>query len=289
MAIVPLHKSVTRRMMQRFGFNGTACDIAAAANARVDEKQGNSASEANLHAMCGYAITTGSATGGANPLLAPNIRIQSEQECRAAVRRLLDDAKRNIVDGILAGRYRWGLARLGAALHTVQDRAFHRFEPWPHAGIGTAILTDFNYMVMHGVRDLGHISRLGLTGRPGGRLGFELEANTRIGDRAWLGARGFTGRSSEGFTGRGGMLTLTFGAPPGSAPDASSGSTGGTQTSLQRAMRHGPRALAEAEDATTQFIREVRVAYQRRRHVHGFDRHWSAFLRGAPPPNQSAD
>jgi hypothetical protein len=77
MAIVPVHKRITETVLKEQGFSPRAIEAAAAANAAVDEKQGNAAAETNLHAMRGFA----------------DERLQSEAEARQAVARLLEDAK----------------------------------------------------------------------------------------------------------------------------------------------------------------------------------------------------
>src|SRR5208337_2495811 len=56
MAIIPIHKAITKDALNFFKFTPQAIDIAAKANAAVDEKQGDDASETNLHAMRGYFL-----------------------------------------------------------------------------------------------------------------------------------------------------------------------------------------------------------------------------------------
>ena len=51
MVLIPLHKAITKEVPKAAGFSGWAADRAAAANARADDKQGDDASGANLHAM----------------------------------------------------------------------------------------------------------------------------------------------------------------------------------------------------------------------------------------------
>ena len=114
------------------------------ANARVDDKQGNDASEANLHAMIGYV----SDQLGHLP---PGRRLQTEGEAKQEVEALLTANVEKTVTAVLQSQFLQALDLLGAALHTVQDRAFHSFEPWPHAGIADGIKNDPNYMFAHGV------------------------------------------------------------------------------------------------------------------------------------------
>src|ERR1700751_4065441 len=56
MAIVPVHKAITKDALEAFKFAPKAIERAARANAAVDEKQGDDASQTNLHAMRGYFL-----------------------------------------------------------------------------------------------------------------------------------------------------------------------------------------------------------------------------------------
>jgi hypothetical protein len=274
MGIPCLHKGITTAVMERFHFVQPARELAAEANAAVDEKQGNSADETNLHAMCGY-ITVLDAV-----LRKPMLVLQTEEQCHDSVRRLLLAAKGEISTQVIAGNYRTALQQLGAALHTIQDRAFHNYEPWPYHGLAGAVLTDPNYMLCHAIRDLGiylggvgiGISRLDVWDLPAGR--FDVELSARIGGRVFLGGRVFVNPStpdawqmpagrdgSVGPLGVGGMLTLTFGAAPGSLstreryPGSVPLVPNGKATWSMATS--GPAAQARAEDASNEFIAEV--------------------------------
>jgi len=290
MGIPCLHKGITVAVMGRYDFVPAARDLAADANAAVDEKQGNSAADTNLHAMCGFVDVL-------DPILRkPMQLLQNEEQCRAAVGNLLTDLKNEIVGAVLAGDLRTGLGRLGEALHTIQDRAFHNYEPWPYQGLAGAVMADPNYMLCHAIRDLGvnlggvgiGISRLDVWELNAGK--FDLEVSARIGSRAYLGGRVFNHGSGAdlwqtpgvrnggaGPLGMGGMLTLTFGAAPGSVSPPEPGSvplvppgrpSWGMATS-------GPAAQARAEDASADFIQDI----QRELNGHpGGAKAWNAFV-----------
>src|SRR5262249_51787612 len=94
-------------------------------------------------------------------------RMQTENEARRAVEILLSTSAERFVDDLPAGRYKDALERMGAALHTVQDREYHYFEPWPFTGIADAFLhatrgDDYglqpDYMFSHGLRDVGYVN-----------------------------------------------------------------------------------------------------------------------------------
>jgi hypothetical protein len=119
MAIKCVHAAMTKDAMKKTGFRTAACDIAAGANKNVDEKQGPSAEEANLHAMVGMA--------------------QSEAGARKAVAKIVDEGRSDVIQAVLRGDYERALQRMGGTLHTVQDRAFHTFEPWLYNGLWDAI------------------------------------------------------------------------------------------------------------------------------------------------------
>src|SRR5712692_7933842 len=145
MAIVPLHKAITREALQEFGFVPAAADIVAEANAAVDEKQGSDAKETNLHAMRGGFLApdpvfgqlrlktrTESAHGPKLKLggsleaipdpLSVNYRMQTADEAKDAVEQVLAQARNDILDAIAKQKdYGHALKRLGEALHTTQD------------------------------------------------------------------------------------------------------------------------------------------------------------------------
>jgi hypothetical protein len=292
MGIPSLHEAITTTVMERFQFAPAGRELAAEANAAVDEKQGNSAKDTNLHAMCGFVDVL-------DPVLRKPMQIlQNEEQCRASVHELLVAAKAEICQAVLARDYRTGLRRLGEALHTIQDRAFHNYEPWPYQGLAGAVQTDPNYMMCHAVRDLGvnlggvgiGISRLDIWELPAGRFDFELSA--RIGGRVFLGGRVFSHATAPEFwqtplgrdgavgpLGTGGMLTITFGAPPGSVspPERFPSSVplvpNGRPTWSMATS--GPAAQARAEDASADFIREVQLELNR---APGGTQAWNAFV-----------
>ena len=292
MGIPCLHKGITTAVMERFQFVPVARDLAADANAAVDEKQGNSAKETNLHAMCGFVDVV-------DPVLRkPMQMLQTAEQCQGSVTALLKTAKSEVSQAALAGDYRTGLRRLGEALHTIQDQAFHNYEPWPYQGLAGAVTADPNYMLCHAIRDLGvnlggvgiGISRLDVWELYAGR--FDVEVSARLGSRVYLGGRIFNhGTAAElwqtpgmrnggaGPLGVGGMLTLTFGAPPGSVtpPERFSSSVplvpNGRPTWAMATS--GPAAQARAEDASTDFIRDVQRELSG---TPGGTKAWNAFV-----------
>lgn len=281
MAIPCLHKSITRSALEAAGFNEASRDRAAEANAEVDEKQGNSASQANLHAMCGYVQSL-------DPLGLPVSELQNDTECRAAVKTLIDEARADIVHSLTEERnFNVALKRLGQILHTIQDRAFHNFEPWPHAGIADAFKNDFNYMTCHAIRDLGAISRLNLTQIHRGR--FDIEITQRVGRDVFLSARAFAdlgrnqspGPEGRDFAGTGGMLTITFGAAPGSVKlPESRGSL--QEPPVWSLAMNGPAARTRAEDDSAEFVESTKKEVLKTRD--GQTR-WTKFLESAPSRN----
>jgi hypothetical protein len=252
MAITPLHELLTRQAMREFGFLDGAIEIAAKANAAVDTKEGNQGKRpevANLHAMVGEG--------------------QTREQAVTAVRKILDDAKDAAALAVVDGRYREALTIMGAALHTVQDRAYHRFEEWPYDGISEALLKDPMYMFAHGVRDLGCIgsvpfgvSRLGFSQAPGGPR-FDLQLSVPVWRNTWINLGGFAGPSPtrglgirDGMSGMeplgsGGMLTVSFGAAPGSLPSAV------PKSQLEQIVTQGPGAQSSALEASVEFLRGV--------------------------------
>src|ERR1700752_430512 len=149
MAIPCFHKEITVQVATsaEFGFDSKAAKLMAAANALVDKKQGNSSDETQFHAMRGYLEES-------DPMLGR--RMETEQECQKAVRELLEKCAKSIVNAIVI-RHEGDAALnlLGTALHTCQDKAFHHFEEWPYQGLCDALVNAPNYMIAHGVRDLG--------------------------------------------------------------------------------------------------------------------------------------
>ena len=281
MAIIPLHKAITKEVLTAAGFSDRAAERAATANARVDDKQGNDASEANLHAMIGYV----SDQVGTVP---PGRRLQTEREAKQQVEALLTEAVERTVAAVLQSEFLQALDLLGAALHTVQDRAFHSFEPWPHAGIADGIKNDPNYMFAHGVRDLGGVSRLDVRTRDGS-VGLAAAWTFQLSNNAYLSAQGFTNpqvRSARDprplgspgrdvFEGTGGLLTLSFGAAPGSLPSRGTGLSSEPVSGNMSIVTQGPAARAAARIGSRAFVENVstRVSSKRRG-----NQAWSLFL-----------
>ena len=130
-------------------------------------------------------------------------------------------------------------------------------------------------MICHAIRDLGVISRLNLTGVVRGR--FDVELTHRVAPEWFLSYRFFNnppaaerfpaplhgrGGFEEGFLGGGGLVLLTYGAPPGSSraperfeepPPRATG-----QSPYWQFVTHGPAVRARAEDSSARFIRDVR-------------------------------
>lgn len=307
MAIVPVHKAITKDTLGGFGFVPAAITIAVEANAAVDKKQGDDASETNLHAMRGYFIAADPVFGRLNvrlrqqepsiglgprvrntkggplgvaetrghiklgplelipdPLsgLSQTYRLQTEQEAKDAVETLLREAKRDVIESVLKRDYAGALTRLGEALHTVQDRVFHHFEPWPYKDIPDSLMKSPNYMMCHALRDLGYISKIGVDEHQ-----FALGVATRVDPQLYLGTELFgpTGSQSSmtgGFRGWGGMVTLSFGAAPGSMPSPDPRVRGDNQPS-DDAVRpclttEGVADKAQATDKSTRFIAEIK-------------------------------
>lgn len=268
MGLTCLHKRMTVSVMKRLGFSDRAAQIAGDANARVDDKQGNSARETNLHAMCGLG--------------------QRDADCRTAIAKIIHDGQQDVVDGIasVAGKipadpqptpiaagpssdiqavqsaFLKAYERIGETLHTVQDLCFHKYEPWPFHGVGEAFLQDPNYMICHAIRDLGVVSVTNA---------LDVDVNWRISEELYVGVKGFVhpannylapspwGRPPE-FAGSGGMLTITFGAAPGSVQpkDYFPDSRGARETKYSSMMSSGRADLSRAEDDTEKFIDAIR-------------------------------
>jgi hypothetical protein len=166
MGLTSLHGQLTVSVLVELGFNNDAARFAADANEAVDaaENQGNDAALANLHAMRGFL----NGNGGALRMRSGR-RLQTEDEARQAVAILLQNAQDGFIEDLRAGRLSDALQRMGAALHTVQDREYHHFEPWPFRGIDDAILNGTSgaayglrpdYMMCHVQRDVGYVNGL---------------------------------------------------------------------------------------------------------------------------------
>jgi hypothetical protein len=234
--------------MVKLGFTESAAGQAGKANARIDDQQGNTSAETNLHAMC-----------------APG---QSDSDCRKAVDKIIADGRQSVIDTVVsalsqkapAAWYEAALKSLGETLHTIQDYSFHKYEPWPYRGIGDALLRDPNYMICHAIRDLGFVS---ITNT------IDVNASLRIGREAYIGVQGFfrlpsnpdppRGGEPPGFSGAGGMLTFTFGAAPGSVHvrDPFPDGRGVADSHYSSMLASGRADLSRAEDATEDFIKNI--------------------------------
>jgi hypothetical protein len=298
MAIPCFHKEITVQVLQEFGFNPKAGDLAAVANAKVDEKQGNDAEQTHLHAMRGFAAEKqgsakqanllsmrGSQAAGSLPGL-----MEDEGHCQREVQKLLDQARDAIVDAILTRHDGNGaLEALGAALHTAQDKAFHHFEEWPYKGLFDALMKSCCYMIAHGLRDLGvglevtepsygHYALglnvplahtdllLGLVGKRAAVLGAGAPSNVYIGVMGFsdFGARpgGLPGPADLGFRGTGGIFTISFGRSPSTMPRLQ-GSPESFREAPQvdpyaRIVSDGAQAWNDAKRNTSDFVQEVR-------------------------------
>lgn len=267
MGLTCLHSWMTVKKMKDQGFNEAAAKFAGSSNAAVDDKQGNTSKESNLHAMCGLG--------------------QSDNDCRSAVAKIIADGKKESADRVAAEQYKLALQCMGETLHTIQDLAFHKYEPWPYAGIGDAILNNPNYMFCHAVRDLGVVSVTNVV---------DVDVSWRVANQVYVGVRGFYHPSNNYFAplppiggqppeiaGFGGLFTITIGGAPGSVrvpnpyPD-SRGAIGGPYSSM---MSSGRADLTRAEDDTENFIRTIQKDVESRpavgTHPAGTDL-WQSFL-----------
>ncbi|HJZ72220.1 MAG TPA: hypothetical protein VKE51_10795 [Vicinamibacterales bacterium] len=165
MGLTSLHGQLTVSVMREAGFSTAAADLAAEGNEAVDamENQGNAANLANMHAMRGFLGPSGGA------LSMRGRRMQTEGEARDAVAVLLQGLQDECLEALRAGRDATALTKMGTALHTVQDREYHRFEPWPYRGIDDALLNGASgapyglapdYMFCHVQRDAGYVNGL---------------------------------------------------------------------------------------------------------------------------------
>lgn len=264
MAIGELHGRITRIVLEEAGFTTQAQETAAHANVLVDERQGNTSSETNLHAMLGYDTAN---------------HMQTAEQAERAVRNLLERAKNEILE-VLAGRtahgmapdYRHALVLLGRALHTVQDRLYHRFEPWPYRSIPDSLMSDPNYMICHGLRDVSFVSGLGYQPRYqhgrgwSHRVGGEFTIpssqsflpHVGVGGEVTLGTGGGVSEWAVG-------ITLIWGAMPGEvrpqSARASFGLPGGiSEYQMCADADLSPRTWLDALQKSRRFVEEVRTA-----------------------------
>jgi hypothetical protein len=160
MGLTSLHGQLTVSVLTELGFTSRVAQIAAEANEAVDapENQGSDARVTNLHAMRGFTENARGLGGR---------RMQTTEQAQTAVTALLRVAQRQVVEAIQRGQSdRVAAESLGAALHTVQDRVYHHFEPWPYESVTDSILRPWkgeayglpaHYMLQcHGPRDVGY-------------------------------------------------------------------------------------------------------------------------------------
>jgi len=263
MAIVPLHRSITEEVLIEFGFSRRAQKIAADANAAVDEKQGSDYSEANLHSMRGYVFG----------------RMQSLEESQNAVLTLLERARIDIRNAVRASDYQLALKRLGEGLHTVQDREFHHFEPWPFSGLLDAVLNSSlgsnyglrpNYMFCHGLRDISYLS--------GFDFGIRYRSDQGWSQRYWVeftspssdsrvphlsvGGYGNTG-TADGKAELAGYVMFTWGATPGSLQHPSTRPDGDRLPAIREnvlcpEVSQGGQSLLNAKRESRRFVEVVK-------------------------------
>lgn len=329
MAIIPVHRAITKEALEALKFVSKAIDRAADANAAVDKKQGDDASETNLHAMRGYVLAPDPVLGGLTfraapetslastlstartnggvPLgvstssrrgaslllgtlqLSPNplatmgsgYRLQTEDEVKEAVTALLEQAHNDVVRAVLKRDYEEALTRIGEALHTVQDRVFHHFEPWPYKDIADSLLNSPNYMMCHALRDTGYISKVAVSENQ-----FALGLATRANPDTYLGVEAFAPLGdqtsmTQGFRGWGGMVTITFGAAPGSlrSPDASGHSQGADTYDQSCLATEGVADKAKATDDSEEFVADIQKEVERKNKGAEL---WSDFLQLKP-------
>lgn len=297
MALTSLHETMTRDVMEEEGFDETARKIAADADAYVDNapgQQGSQAKYTNLHAMCGYIRTS---TGD---------RLQTRQECQDAVAGLLVSLRSQAAEAVLAGDRNEGLRLLGTALHTVQDLSFHHYEPWPFDGIGNACVRDPIYMLGHGIRDVGLFS-LDLQRVTQGHVELEVTRRIRLWDvyltldGAHHPATPYPLNTPVGADpapieplGWSAMIKITFGAAPHSLPPPSHSVEEQmrrrsepipTVQPFTQALLYGPADRASAEDATKEYLKQLRRAIEESSKAKAGA--WASFLSGPPSKQPS--
>lgn len=271
MAIPTVHKRITEAVLGEQGFTTASINMAAEANAAVDDKQGDQAPETNLHAMRGYLEGT----------------MQTEEQTRQAVRLLVDQARRDILNAIAIKSYIQAIRRMGEILHTIQDGAIHHFEAWPYTSISNAIWSNPAYMAMHGLRDL-CLSPYVVAGSAPLNLGrFGVAAETGVStyfSNRWLpdtiGLRGDYLAGGDRPPQMSGLLTLCWGACPGTgaSPSSRSSRPGPLDTASRSAspeytapsavfqpewtyeLKIRPEVLVDAENESRKFVESVKQA-----------------------------
>ncbi len=270
MALTSIHLSMTHSILKDLGFSTEAQRIAAAANEEVDDAihQGPTMDQANLHGMGGFK----------------NNVMQNRSEAAETVKARLDSEKEKIVRSVRAGQIEPALKALGAALHTQQDKAYHRHEPWPFLGVGDAIV-DFgkglphglasDYMVCHGIRDLSYVSAFGYGAQYNSTAGWASTARVELtlpSRSSWMPHMSAGIFYQQGGSGPGQEVAayglLTWGAVPGSVeykfPD--SGSIPGGISAFNRTPQmgpetsQGPESLLQAERNSRDYVLEIKAA-----------------------------
>jgi hypothetical protein len=248
---------MTKAAMERAGFRPAACDAAARSNEAVDDRQGNNANDTNLHAMRGFVMRS------VGNLQVP--QLESEEELRAAVDDIIKRGRAGVVSAISKGDFEAALKTLGETLHTIQDRAFHRFEPWPYSGIGDAMKQNPNYMICHAIRDLSVVSDIIVAEKRA-----EIELSRRIFGDVYAGARLFYNGQEpspyrppmlqdQGFAGAGFLFSITIGAAPGSIRKDTRETAGrSTEAPFWTTTMSGVGMRTRAEDDTAEFIASIR-------------------------------
>lgn len=269
MGLTCIHGSMTRSVLKDYNFNPLAGDFVAGSNEAVDDKQGNTSDETNLHAMCGFDDGV----------------MQTEEKCRKAVKAILDSGEAGVVEKIRKSQFKEALEQLGQVLHTLQDLAYHKFEPWPYRGISDALLHDPNYMICHAVRDVGYMSRLEPSEFFQGRV--DLEATIRpsptnarnlyisgrvFSDQLWHGIASSPDQGSplaarppafdDRLRGSGFMISITIGAAPRTLSNTSSTRPherlGADHKTITECSAEGVESQARARDATADLMERIR-------------------------------
>jgi hypothetical protein len=259
---------MTRAILQaQFQFSEGAAAEVADANAAVDEKQGSDEGQTKLHAMVGKDAE--------GHLVDPSVT-------KKDVANLLAEKRAGVLAAVAEGKGTAARKLLGEALHTIQDRAFHNFEPWPYDGLADAVANNPNYMVCHAVRDVGKVSKLEVkASNSSARLAVEGSWAINNSNDAFLSVQGFTdfGTGPPRYAGppvplgrdplgTGVIVSFSiplpgFGAAPGSirprllgrgdAPDDSADDP-------NRILTDGPASEARARNDSVAYIGEIHGA-----------------------------
>jgi hypothetical protein len=281
MGLTSLHGQLTVSALTELGFSTRVAQVAAEANEAVDapRNQGSDARVTNLHAMRGFVENT-RGVGGRT--------MQTREQAQTAVTALLRAAQRRVVEAVQrGGSDREAAESLGAALHTVQDRAYHNFEPWPYESVGDSIRHAWkgeehglpaHYMLQcHAPRDIGYAGALNLSVTAldysagynsdrgwSGTARFEV---TQVSNNPWVPhlSVGLAGRANGPFGNEGiGYGLLTWGRIP-SRPDVGilPPRTNSGPLGIQRPPAlcpegsEGANSLISARTATISYVNEI--------------------------------